>query len=227
MKKLACFILSYDITKGMKSIGPKGLLKSKKSKELINCQISSIKDKNIDINIILGFGSEKIKKKVDHSVNFIDNLLYESTNQAYALELIMDNYDCEIYDGCIIINNGILFHCDIKNILLQDKNISKIFYMQNSKKNEFAVGVTIHDDNASHMFFNLDHNSWCEIIYINNETMNYYKNTYIKEMRNMFLFELFNKSIDDGNTFKAVKVNKNKLIKISSIKDSEKIKNIL
>jgi hypothetical protein len=227
MKKLACFILSYDITKGMKSIGPKALLKSKKSKELINCQISSIKDKNIDINIILGFGSEKIKKKVDHNVNFIDNLLYESTNQAYALELIMDNYDYEIYDGCIIINNGIIFHYDIKNILLQDKNISKIFYMQNSKKNEFSIGVTIHNDNASHMFFNLDHNSWCEIIYLNNETMNYYKNTYIKEMRNMFLFELFNKSIDDGNTFKAVKINKNKLIKISSIKDSEKIKNIL
>ena len=89
------------------------------------------------------------------------------------------------------------------------------------------MGVTIHDDNASHMFFNLDYNSWCEIIYLNNETINYYKNTYIKEMRNMFLFELFNKSIDDGNTFKAVKVNKNKLIKISSIKDSEKIKNIL
>lgn len=226
MKKIACFIFSYEITRGMKSIGPKGLLKSKRSKELINYQIDSMKDRHIDIYVILGFGIDKIKKKIEHqNVSIIDNNLYESANHGYALELILDNYDPNKYDGCIIMGSGILCHSDIKtNILSGAKNQPILYYSNNSNTTSFPIGFTIIDSVVQHMFFNLSENIWNEILYLDNKSLNKYKNIYDKNMRNMFLFEIINKSIDQGIMHYPIKVKTNKIIKISSIKDANKIK---
>jgi len=226
MKKLACFILSYEITRGMKSIGPKGLLKSNKSTELINCQISNILDHNIDIYVVLGFGAEKIKKKIKYKhTKTIINDLYDSANQGYAFELIIDNYDSSIYDGCIIVHNGVLFDKDTKEHLIKsDRSKSKIYYSNHSKDSIFPIGLTIVDSKVRHMFFNLADNIWKEIIYIDNGSFMMYKDIYSQSMRNMFIFELINKSIECGIIYHPIKTKNNSVIKICSIKDSNKIK---
>lgn len=226
MKKLACFILSYEITKGMKSVGPKGLLKSKKSKELIRCQIENIKDKNIDINIILGFGLDKIKKKIENeNINIVYNDLYETANQGYALELILNHYDFAKYDGCIIIDSGILFNENIKKTILSEKTISKIFYTNECTDSKSCIGITFNDTKVEHMFYNLNKNIWNEILFINNQTLFFYKEfIYNIKMRNMFLFEIINKSIDYGAHYQPIKAKKNNIIKILNSKDSSKIK---
>lgn len=232
MKKIACFIFSYEITKGMKSIGPKALLNSKKAKELINYQIDSIKDKNIDIYVILGFGLDKIKKKIGHQkVSVIPNYLYESTNDGYALELMLQKFDASKYVGCIIINSGILFHqcikTDIMGALKNKNNKSKIYYFNHNKRtNDFPVGLTIMNSLVQHMFFNLGDNIWNEIIYINNETMIKYKEIYNQSMRNMFLFEFINLSIDLGINYGPIKVKYNNVVKITGTKDANKIKEL-
>lgn len=226
MKKLACFIFSYEITRGMKSIGPKGLLKSKKSKELINYQIDSMKDSCIDIYTILGFGIDKIKKKIEHqNVSIINNTLYESANHGYAFELILDNYDPNKYDGCIIMGSGILCHSDIKtNILNESKSKPRIYYCNNGNTSSFPIGFTIINSVVQHMFFNLAENTWNEVMYLDNNSLEHYKNLYEKNMRNMFLFEIINKCIDSGVRHYPIKLKNNKIIKISNIKDANKIK---
>lgn len=227
MKKIACYILSYEITKGMKSIGPKGLLKSKKSKELINCQISNIQDKNIDVCIILGFGNEKLKKRIDFkNVSTIDNTLYDTANQGYALELILNYHDPKKYDGCIIINNGILFDGNIKTDIILNRNESKIYYTTNTtdKKNNFQIGCTINGKYIQHLFFNLTNNLWNEMLYIDSKTIEIYRQTYKTSMRNMFLFEIINQTIDNGAKYFPVKLKSNRVIKITNNKDSHKIK---
>lgn len=228
-KKLACFILSYEITKGMKSIGPKGLLKSKQSKELINCQIANISDKNIDINVILGFGLEKIKKRIEHkNITIIKNDLYESSNHGYVFELISKNYDYDKYDGCIIINNGILLNNDIKNNLLTlDRHKPKIYYSNHSTEKNFAIGFTIIDSKVKHMFYGLGNNFWNEIVYIDSLSLKQYKEIYKTSMRNMFLFELINLAIDKGINHWPIKIKQNSIVKISSTKDSNRIKEIV
>lgn len=227
MKKLACFILSYEITKGMKSVGPKGLLKSKRSKELIRCQIDDIRDKNIDINLILGFGLDKIKKKLenDTTINIIYNDLYETSNQGYALELILNNYNFEKYDGCIIINNGILFHENIKKTILENTDFCKIFYTNELSENKLSISLTVGKEKVEHMFYNLSKNIWNEILFLNNNTLGIYKNIiYNSKMRNMFLFEIINKSIDYGVSYQPIRTKKTNIIKITNNKDSSKIK---
>lgn len=230
MKKIACFIFSYEITKGMKSIGPKALIKSKKAKEFINYQIDSMKDKNIDIYVILGFGSDKVKKKIEHqNVSVLNNSLYESTNDGYALELILQNYDLKKYAGCVIINSGILFNRHIKLDIMNSskQNQSKIYYFNHNHSAVFPIGFTIIDAIVRHMFFNLSNNVWNEVIYLDNIAMKHYKRTYSSSMRNMFLFELINNSIDQGIKYKPVKVKYGHTIKITSIKDSNKIKELI
>lgn len=229
--KISCYILSYDITKGMKSIGPKGLLKSKKAKELINCQIASIHDASTDINVIVGFGAEKLKKKISQNtisnVNIINNELYESTNQGYALELILKHYNTKMYSGCIIMNDGILMGNNVKEILLKSNlDVSKIIYLSSdNKKNTFNIGLSLNEDNCvQHMFFNLTNNLWTEIIYIDNQSFAQIQNIYNTHMRNMFLFEIINKSIDIGINYQPIKIKNSQILKINGIKDSNKIK---
>lgn len=234
MNKIACYILSYDITKGMKSIGPKGLLKSNRSTELINCQIQNIKDSNIDINIVVGFGAEKLKKRIcqtnECSIKTINNNLYESTNHGYALELVLKDYNHAQYAGCIIINDGVLFSNKLKKILLNTQTINnpKIVYIQSESKNKkdtFHIGCSMTEhDNIQHMFFDLTNNLWTEIVYFDNHTLSKIQDMYSIKMRNMFLFEILNKSIDMGIEYNAIKVKSSDILKINGAKDSNKIK---
>lgn len=234
MNKIACYILSYDITKGMKSIGPKGLLKSTRSTELINCQIQNIKDLNIDINIIVGFGAEKLKKRLcqleDCNIKTINNNLYESTNHGYALELILNDYNHARYTGCIIINDGVLFSNKLKKILLNTQTLDspKIVYIQSESKNKkdtFHVGCSMTEhNNVQHMFFDLTNNLWTEIVYFDSSTLSQIQTMYSTKMRNMFLFEILNKSIDLGIEYSAIKVKSSDILKINGAKDSNKIK---
>ena len=61
---IEAIILVPEITKGMKSIGSKSLLKIRKSKHIIDYQIEQISSisKKIKVNIATGFDNEKIKK---------------------------------------------------------------------------------------------------------------------------------------------------------------------
>jgi choline kinase len=228
--KIGCYILSYDITKGMKSVGPKGLLRSKKNKELINCQINSIKDDMTEINVVVGFGSDKLKKKI-HSfekINIIQNDLYETTNQGYALELILQDYISKKYCGCLIINDGILISNSVKEILLNkmDLQLPKIVYVcSESKKDIFNISFSLSNSNyVQHMFFNLTNNLWTETVYIDHQSLTRIQSIYNKNMRNMFLFEILNKSIDIGINYRPIKIKNSQILKINGIKDSNRIK---
>ena len=65
--KIACCIFSYNVTKGMKSIGPIGSLKkNNKTDTLILQQIKYVRDifRNVDIYIVTGFGASKLLKDI-------------------------------------------------------------------------------------------------------------------------------------------------------------------
>jgi len=219
--------MSYAITKGMKSFGPKALLKYKDSKELINHQINNLDDPDIDISVVVGFCSDKVRKKINNisRVNIIENTKYSSYNEAYALELILQNYNSEKYSGCLIINDGIIFGNSIKKIVTnpQEKDISKIFYINEEKRKGsiFKIGLTIAENKfVQHMFYDLTDSLWAELIYINNEDIKNIKKIYHASMRNMFFFEIVNNSIDKGLKYNPVQVKKNSIIKIMNSKNS-------
>ncbi len=83
-----------EITKGMKSVGAKALLKINNT-SIIEHQINQLKsiNRNIKINIITGFEHEKIKKTLSkyRNINIIYNKQYETTNQSMGLKLLFEN----------------------------------------------------------------------------------------------------------------------------------------
>lgn len=221
MKKIAC-IFSYEITKGMKSFGPKGLLKSKKSSELINHQIKNLKGIVDELCVIVGFGSDKLTKKIKtQNINILQNNNYDKLNEGYSIQLLLDTYaDIE---GLLVISNGLLL--DLDNIELETSTV----ITTNNKSKNFNIGCIVdHNNTLENMFYDISNTCWCEAVYFQKKELDmirrYSKTTSIK---NMFLFELINTIIIVGGEFNVAKIASSKVVKIQSVKDTKKIKEFI
>jgi len=230
--RTACCIMSYGITKGMKSFGPIGSLKkNQKSKELIIQQIENIRKifGTIDIYIIVGFGDEKIKKVLasKKNIKFIKNDRYGTCNYGYAVKLFLNHIKNSIdkYHGVFFIDNNIL----IKQLHNKRKNESWLVVYEGKKnqtKEKDFLGINTHDKNLKYLFYNMGKTSWCKSFYLTRHDLNVmiaYMNEYYDHM---FLFEILNKSIEKLNI--RIKINNIKshkdYIEINGIKDKNKIK---
>lgn len=232
MKKVICCIFAHEITKGMKSFGSIGLLKSnKKSTELLFCIIHNMKKHIKNICLVLGFDKDKIMDKIKEynladKLGLIDNTKYCDHNQAYAFKLsiesILKTYNNNI-DGILFINNNNL----IKNIPAFPKKKSWILIDKKSTKKRYPIGCFIKNNILQHMFYDLGDLSWAEIVYfsitdiqkIQTELNNLYYN-------NMFLFEIINTAVEHQNiVFETIHLDRaSDLVRINGIKDKAKIK---
>ena len=230
--KVACCILSYNITKGMKSFGPIGMLKkNQKSKELILLQIENIRRifGSADIYLITGFGSDKIHKLVQNKkyVKIIENDQFATKNYGYSLKLFLHNIESKIddYQGFFFIDSNIL----ITNLLNKKKNKSWIVCKKNTKtakKTEDFIGFNNIDETISYMFYNLGDYSWCNSFYLSKNDIKKvitYKDYYYD---NMFLFEILNLAIEkfDLKLFPNLTKTQKDVINIKGLKDKNKIK---
>jgi CTP:phosphocholine cytidylyltransferase-like protein len=121
---IEALIIATEVTKGMKSIGSKSLLKIKHSLVVIEHQIIKLQKtyKNIKITIATGFEADKMKKLLEnYNINFLHNPRFESTNQAKS---ILDFIALNIPERLFILNNGVLFK-EIPKVL--KKSLEKKF----------------------------------------------------------------------------------------------------
>lgn len=219
-------IFSYDITKGMKSFGPKGLLKSKKSDELINCQINNMSKITDEICVITGFGADKLTKKINglSDIDILVNTHYDNYNEGYALELLLDNYLDKV-KGLLLISNGLLFSTQITDIT------KSIIYTTKKKKdniNSFNLGCIFDDTILENIFYDIGENLWCEAVFICKKELDIlqkYRQTI--NIKNMFLFEILGNSIIHGAQYFKEEIPQKNAIKIQCIKDSAQIKGII
>jgi len=231
MSKIACFIMSYEITKGMKSFGPIGLLKANSStKELILCQIDSLYNifDNPDIFIISGFGADKLDKKLPAKISTIINSEYENKNHGYALKLILSKIDTTKYSGCFIINSGTLIkNTGFKNSQLSFNN-SWILSQKNKKhssRTKYMGSVTTDSGKLDYIFYDIGAHIWCDSFYLCREDVTKLK-LYINSFYdNMFLFEIINRSISSHQIqFSQVVMPPESISIITGMKDKHKIK---
>jgi hypothetical protein len=222
---VSAFILSYAITKGMKSYGPKGILtqKTKPNQSLIACQINSIKDIVSDISVVTGFGREKITKKITDITTDIYNDKYETANEGYAIsKLLLDNQ----IDSALILCDGIILGLKTENLINSN---SVIFVTNRTKKSKFNLGCIVDKQTnlLEHIFYDISDTVWCEAVLLKKNELNiiqhYIKNNFIE---NMFLFELINESIKLGAKYATVKLLNKNVKKIECIKDANHIKEV-
>lgn len=219
---LDAIIVVPEITKGMKSIGSKALLKINESISILEYQIQQLKKyhKKINIHIIAGFEVEKITKLLNkYKVNIIYNDDYISTNQTRCLELFLKNYNCE---NLLIVSNGVLFKNNPFSNYISGE--SKVFLIDKPKTN-FNIGCSNDISNSiSYLFYDLPV-SWSECVYMNKYAINtFYDITKKNNVSQMYLFEAINTMILYHINFNKAYISKKDIMKINTAKDLTKAK---
>ena len=215
-----------EITKGMKSFGPKALI-TIRGKTLIEHQISILRSvyKNNHIYLLTGFESDRIKKTIltskiisPKNISIFENKQYDTSGQMTSVVSYIRQK--ENNNGAIFINNGIITKFNFaKNF---NKSNNSIFLIK-GKKNNFNIGCA--DQNSiEYLFYDLPV-LWSECIYLNNETMSIVKDMLLPhELKTLFFFELVNKLLERSVSFDKVMIPKTQITKINHIKDINKAK---
>ena len=215
-----------EITKGMKSFGPKALIPVR-GQTLIEHQIELIRSiyKNNNIYLLTGFESEKIKKTIFTSnyisrknIFILENKNYETQGQIASVFEYLDNRNPK--NGAIFLNNGIITKFNFqKNI--QTLNNS-IFFIQGKKLN-FNIGCN-NIEHTEYLFYDLPF-LWSECVYLNNGTLELLHDLILPhELKTLFFFEVINKLLDKSIFFENTIIPKSQITKINNIKDIKKLK---
>lgn len=220
MTKTNVIFLCSEITRGMKSYGPKAtILLGKKKEPLIVKQIKqTIKlYPDCNIHIVVGFGHQKIQKIIyDHGlanrINFIFHDNYENHNNggAFLAGISMCHSDS------LFINNGVILNERINSEqccvpIINGKNVDN-----------FLIGSTIEKNKVQYLFYDLE-NKWSETVFIPSTQINNIKNLVNDQkdkLSKMFLFEIINYLIDNNISFISQVVSNQKLQKILTHKNT-------
>jgi len=210
-------LLSSEIPKGMKSYGPRSLIRIGKSEEpLVIKQIRRIqsvyKSSKYKIHIVVGFEAEKIVKTVkeynlNKNINFIYDDSYESSNNTYGLYQALNQIKG---NNCLIIQSGVVGCYKPINTKKSSLGVVK------SHSNIFNIGIRSENNKAIYLFYDLE-NSWSEMAFIGSDD---YDNVitmlgsepFDKKIKSSFFFEIINLLIENNIQFCLEPINLNRNI---------------
>lgn len=215
MNSINILFLASEITKGMKSIGPRCLLKLNNSEVVLDYQISMAKTsyKNSNIFVLTGFEDDKVNKHINckyRTVKTIHNESYTFQNETGAVLKAIESLGK--IDNLLVVNSGVLLkeYPKIKSL-----NRSTIFYL-NKPKSNFTIGTF--DKESHYLFYDLP-NIWSECVFFDALTIARLRLMNKNSTSQYYLFETINKLIDDNIFFDSKIIHKNRIFKINSHKD--------
>lgn len=215
------FIIIPEITKGMKSLGSKALLKIKNSITVLEYQIQELRKNNPRSTIYIGTGfeSDKIKKLFGSykNIEFIENTEYIETNQSRLMSLFIEQYTG---DKVLIISNGILF----KNNPFCSSGLESKIFLIDKPKNNFNIGCN-ETDTVDYLFYDLPI-KWAECVLFNKQALDGIRLLSTQyNIQQMYLFELINLLIEMPKIeFEKKIIPKKSIMKISTMKDIQTAK---
>lgn len=210
-------LISPEITKGMKSIGPRCLLPLRKNLTVIEYQISQLqKIKPSKITLSIGFESEKILNTLHRykTINYLINDKYAATNQAINLISYIKKHKPSqllVYSSGLLIKNNII----LKHQLYQN-NSCKLFILNKSKHN-FDIGCS-DMKNPDYLFYDMPE-PWAEICYLNQRAIEVLSDCSESSVEQMYLFEIINLLLQNNISFDKIYINKTNIMKIQTMKD--------
>jgi choline kinase len=216
---ISVVILSAGIGARIKSAEPRSLLKIK-NEYLINHQIKAIQQTFKECVIIGVFGVhiQKILKKTNKNIRIVENQLYDSTNNSESMRLGLNN---TLYDKVLFIHGDIFFNHNLFDGVKFDKSFLVID--GNNDILEKEVGVTINKKQISILSYGLK-KKWGQICFLTGKELKTLRNIFQKfeeADKKMLSFEVINKIIENGGSFKYHENSKSHIIEIDCIKDIE------
>lgn len=200
-----------------RSYEPRCLLKYN-GKTLLDYQLSAIQANlfKYEVCIVGGIEANKIIKKLDKNVRFVENQKHDETNSGESLRLAVNNS---------LLNNILFFHGDLifHDKILSNINFDKSFILVDSseKISEKEVGVTIVNNKLTVMTYNLP-TKWCQIAYFNKNETEILRKLLIKqdfETKHLLTFEIINKMLEFDADIECIDIGDNFIKEIDSLKD--------
>jgi NDP-sugar pyrophosphorylase family protein len=216
MNNINILLLASEITKGMKSIGPKCLLKLNNEKSVIDYQIQKAKSRypNAHISVLTGFESDRVKKHIANnryrSINIVYDKNYSLYNQTHAILTAIENLDN--ISNLLIIGSGVLFK---QYPAIKSSSNSTIFYLDQPKDN-FSIGTL--DMIDQYLFYGLP-NIWSECVFFGSDAIKELSSLNKNMFKQLYLFETINQLIERKISFDNKVVQKNQVFKVASHKD--------
>lgn len=222
MNNINILILASEITRGMKSIGPKCLLKLNTHLSILDYQIQQAKTtfKNPNIIVLTGFESERVRKHLENyhpDASVVCDTSYASSNQTSAVLTAL--HSLENLTNLLVIGSGILFK-HYPKIKSNDQCI--LFYLDKTKDN-FNIG-SFNKSNTQYLFYGLP-NSWSECVFLNHNAIKFISKLDKEIFGQLYLFETINKLLEIENIiFGSQVIDKKNIFKVASHKDIIKAK---
>lgn len=200
-----------------RSYEPRCLLKYN-GKSLLDHQLLAIQSNLLkyEVSIVGGIEANKIIKKIDKSVRFIENQMHESSNNGESLRLGINN---SLLDNILFFHGDLVFYEKI----FSNVDFSKSFILVDSSGQilEKEVGITSVNDKLTVMSYDLPV-KWCQIAYFNKNETEILRKLLVKqdfETRHLLTFEIINKMLELGADIECVDINTNFIKEIDSLKD--------
>lgn len=200
-----------------RSYEPRCLLKYN-GKSLLDHQLLAIQSNLLkyEVSIVGGIEANKIIKKIDKSVRFIENQMHESSNNGESLRLGINN---SLLDNILFFHGDLVFYEKI----FSNVDFSKSFILVDSSGQilEKEVGITSVNDKLTVMSYDLPV-KWCQIAYFNKNETEILRKLLVKqdfETRHLLTFEIINKMLEIGADIECVDINTNFIKEIDSLKD--------
>lgn len=197
--KIACCIFAYEITKGLKSIGPLGLTKrNSRAKPFLLEQIEYIKTifGSVDFYIITGFENKKVEAILPRKkyIKTINNDRYHIKNHGLAVKLFFNELKNELhrYEGCLILEQYTL----LKKLKYKQKKKSWIATIGKGICNSDNINVLSIDNKVKYLFYHIEGNFWCNNLYLTSSDLQSIISIDHLFHDNMFLFEIINALTD-------------------------------
>lgn len=203
--------LSYEITKGMKSFGPKGIIPiGKRNQEpLIVKQIKQYSNnRKYKIHVIVGFEQEKIVRAI-HSSKISTNIIYHNTfakdNAGSAIKLALNTIG---KSNLLFIDNGI-----ITNYAPTDVVVSRAPLLRKGANDLFGIGAT-QSKTIEYLFYDLNPR-WSELLFVSeNDFDAVHSISNLCNIDHLFFFEYINLLIDNNITIVSDLIYKKQIQKI-------------
>ena len=207
--------LCYEITKGMKSFGPKALIpmgSKRNSTPLIIKQIKEIQKiyqhTNHNIHIVLGFEHERVSK-ILKDYKKINTIIYDKYNETNTAGAIVDILGYIGKEDCLFIENGIISKYKPKQSIY-----SCLPMIKADDKESFPVGITHCENKAEYLFYDLEP-KWPEVAMLHKSDFDHIMKVSANQaVSQMFFFEYLNLLIESGINFHTEAVSKTKFSKI-------------
>jgi choline kinase len=210
-------ILSAGIGSRIKSHEPRSLLKIA-GKCLLQHQLDTINSIFSNPEIIAGIGvhSNKILRRFNGKLRFVENQLYDSTGSFETLKLIVNN---------TMGNNLLFFHGDLYFDVntLSGVDYSKSFVVVDSQQRirEKEVGITVVNNRASILSYGLSI-KWCQMAFLTGKEFEILRQMCSRgtvESKTLLTFEAINSIISKGGVMRAHEPEQMSIIEIDCMKD--------